>query len=61
MYALTELAAKQALFSCKDWALLARFPRHMQSVFNLIVDILMAFKLWSIDSCQKEYLLTSVT
>ena len=29
------------LFSCIDWALLARCPRHIQSVFNLILDILM--------------------
>ena len=37
------LAAKRALFSCNDRALLARCPRHIQSVFtcNLIVDILM--------------------
>ena len=36
------LDAKQALFSCKDWALPARWPRYIQSVFNLIVNILMA-------------------
>ena len=36
-----SLAAKQALFSSDDWALPARCPRHIQSVFNLIVDILM--------------------
>jgi len=35
-----RLAAKRALFSCIDQALLARCPRHIQSVFNLIVDIL---------------------
>ena len=37
------LAAKRALFSCNDRALLqlARCSRHIQSVFNLIVDILM--------------------
>ena len=29
------------LFSCNDRALLARCPRHIQSVFNLIVGILM--------------------
>ena len=29
------------LFHCNDRALLARCPRHIQSVFNLIVDILM--------------------
>ena len=34
-------AAKQALCSCNDQALLARCPRHIQSVFHLIVDILM--------------------
>ena len=32
---------KRALFSCNDLALLARCPRHIQSVFNLIVDIVM--------------------
>ena len=36
-----RLAAKRALFSFNDWALLARCSRHIQSVFNLIVDILM--------------------
>ena len=34
------LAAKWALLSCNDWALLARCPRHIQSVLNLIVNIL---------------------
>lgn len=34
------LAAKQALFSCNDRALPARCPRHIKSVFHLIVDIL---------------------
>ena len=29
------------LFSCNDRALLARCAKHIQSVFNLIVDILM--------------------
>ena len=29
------------LFSCDDWALQARCPRHIQSVFNLIVVIFM--------------------
>ena len=33
-------AAKWALLSCNDGALLARCPRHIQSVLNLIVDIL---------------------
>ena len=56
------LAAKRALFSFNDWALLARCSRHIQSVFNLIVDILMDFHVdWSIDSCQKGCPLTSVT
>ena len=31
----------EALFSCNDQALLARCARHIESVFNLIVDILM--------------------
>ena len=31
----------RALFSCNDRALLARCSRHIQSVLNLIVDILM--------------------
>ena len=35
------LAAILALFSCNDRALPVRYPRHIQSVFNLIVDILM--------------------
>ena len=35
-----RLAAKWALFSCNDRVLLARCPRHIQSVFNLIVDTL---------------------
>ena len=57
-----SLAAKRALFSFNDWALLARCSRHIQSVFNLIVDILMDFHVdWSIDSCQKGCPLTSVT
>ena len=43
----------EALFSCNDQALLARCARHIESVFNLIVDILMDM-LWSIDSCQKR-------
>ena len=30
----------QALFSSNDQAILARCPRHILSVFNLIVDIL---------------------
>ena len=56
------LAAKRALFSFNGWALLARCSRHIQSVFNLIVDILMDFHVdWSIDSCQKGCPLTSVT
>ena len=28
------------LFSCNEQAVIARFPKHIQSVFNLIVDIL---------------------
>ena len=35
------LAAKRTLFSCNDRASLAMCPRHIQSVSNLIVDILM--------------------
>ena len=31
----------QTLFSCNEQALLAACPRHIQSLFNLIVDILM--------------------
>ena len=31
----------RTLFSCNDQAILARCPRHILSVFNLIVDILM--------------------
>ena len=54
------LCGSHWLFSCNDQALLARCPRHIQYVFNLIVVILMDM-LWSIDSCQKRYLLTSVT
>ena len=53
-----------ALLSFNDQELLARCPRHMQSVFNLMVDILKAAPtplLWSIKNCQKGYLLTSVT
>ena len=49
------LAAKRALFSFNDWALLAMCSRHIQSMFNLIVDILMDFHVnWLIDSCQKR-------
>ena len=48
-----RLAAKRATFSCDDRALLARCPRHTQSVFDLIVDIHV--------NCQKSYPLTSVT
>ena len=45
------------LFSCNDQALLARCPRHIQSVFNfMIVDILMVN--WQLS---KRYPLTSVT
>ena len=47
------LAAKWARLSCNDQALLARFPRHIQSVFNLIVDILMDIRVmvnWQLSS-----------
>ena len=47
------LAAKWARFSCNDQALLARCPRHIQSVFNLIVDILMDIRVmvnWQLSS-----------
>ena len=33
------LAVERARFSCNDQALLARCPKHILSVFNLIVDI----------------------
>ena len=46
------IAAKQARFSFNDPAS-ARCPRHIHSVFNLIVDILWTSMLCSIDSCQK--------
>ena len=36
---LQQYARSCWLFSCNDRALLARCPRHMQSVFNLMVDI----------------------
>ena len=35
------LAAKWARFSCNDQALLGGCPKHIQSVINLIVNILM--------------------
>ena len=38
---LQQYARSDWLFLCNDRALLARCPRHIQSVFNLIVDILM--------------------
>ena len=41
------------LFSCNGRALLVGCPRHIQSVFNLIVDIHVMV------SCQKGYPLTS--
>ena len=47
------------LFSCNDWALLAGCSGHIQAVFNLIVDILLNIHVMV--SCQKGYLLTSVT
>ena len=54
------LVAKRARFSCKDQALIARCLRHIQSVFNLIVDF-HVLMLWLIDSYQKEWPLTSAT
>ena len=41
----------RALFPCNDQAILARCPRHILSVFNLIVDILMEIHVMLIDSC----------
>ena len=38
-YACSNWLLKQAVFSCNDQALLARCPRHIQPVFNLIVDM----------------------
>ena len=55
------LAAKWARLSCNDQALLARFPRHIQSVFNLIVDILMDIRVMVNWQLSKRYPLTSVT
>ena len=52
-YYMALLYGSDWLFSCNDQALLARCPRHIQCVFNLIVDIPMDM-LWSIDSCQKR-------
>ena len=49
------------LFSCNNWALQARCPRYTQSVTNLIVASSWTSMLWLVDSCQKGYLLTSVT
>ena len=44
------------LFSCNDPALPARCLRHLQTLFNLIVDIFSwTFVLLSIDSCKKVY------
>ena len=51
------LAAELARFSRNDRALLARCPRHIQSVFDLIEDIVF----WSIGSCQFWYPPTSIT
>ena len=50
------LAAKLANVSCNGRALFARCPRHIQSVFNLIVDIhvMVNWQLWkrvSADQC----------
>ena len=50
------------LFSCNDQALLARCPRHIQSVFNfMIVDILMDIHVMVNWQLSKRYPLTSVT
>jgi len=48
------------LFSSNDQAILARCPRDIQFVFNLILVILVDIHV-IIDSCQKEYPLTSIT
>jgi len=49
------------LFSCNDQALLARCPRRIQSVFYLIVDILMDIHVMVNWQLSKRYPLTSVT
>ena len=49
-------ALRLAVFLNNDQASLAMCPKHVQTVFNLWASML-----WSIDSCQKGYLLTSVT
>ena len=47
--------------SCTDRVFLVRCPRHVQSVFNLIVDILMAILVMINWQLSKGYPLTSVT
>ena len=42
LYGYNSTQSDYWLFSC-DRALLARCPRHIQSVFNLILDILISF------------------
>ena len=59
-YMATILRRSDWLLSSNDRALLARCPRDIQSVFNLILDILVDIHV-KIDSCQKEYPLTSIT
>ena len=48
------------LFSCNDQALPARCPRRIQSVFNLVVDILMDIHVMVNWQLSKRYPLTSV-
>ena len=59
------LASKLANVSCNDRTLFARCPRHVQSVFNLIVDIpcygqLTAVKKVSADQCHVSVLRAQV-
>ena len=37
---LQQYARSDLLFSCNDRAILARYPKYIQSVFNFIADIL---------------------
>ena len=53
------LAAERARFPCNDWALLARCPRHRQSVFNLIVGIRACYG--QLTAVKKGYPVISVT
>ena len=46
---------------CNYRALLSRWPKHIQSVFNLIVDILMDIHIMVNWQLSKRYPLTSVT